>query len=661
MCNVTAASSIVTTTPLPPQIAYYVTHHGNHTTLYNNHGLTDSSAPIIHGYMARRPQRRIPDRMTGNYGLVTTYGSNVPHQQPTSIPQIKQQQNYRFIVVPNDRYRKFIKSSPRPVSAYQHYNYDVLFDKKPPETKVRTSPTKRPAIALLPSTSTESPAIVVPANMPLPSKSQPDLSMLTGEGDSVRRNPDPQIHIVLRRRRKPGKVVYKQFSTVPVRNGIKMLKIKHRNVYKQPPGMDDAIPMRRPKAHASNLRVVTPGRDIIDDFDDDELPSMTKMHKVRNHKKVPVKYTSKPKMRRPPHRHKAPIRMKPARYKSNRPSMSIRRPPPSKNDDDYEYQGDISEEYPRSKKKNKRKKKPYKMHEENYSDEGSSADDGDDDDDDDDIDDDNSIENMRYTKRTRKPRERRKLPPNHKESPKMKDYTFYITKYDKSDRNLMQQRPRAIKLDQNDDEALKNFVPARMLASVRHVEQVKHQPKHQMHPNVKKRVVEKGGHLVYTEDGYEDNDYDHGIRESYAHNHKRHRRDTSSSELLQSRKYTVPEFINMLSGDTTHFFNYRSPIEQIQRAMANGRRKVKNGFRRKPRYSTAPPVREHTPISYYDTKPQICDDIDFDEETVDPDGDAEKAPKKRLNGLGDKIDCMRVKLFGADPFNNPLFVDTYIV
>lgn len=665
----------VSTTPLPPQIAYYVTHHDceNHST-----AAVKSEPQVIHGYIARRPQRRIPDK-----NPISNSNNNININNNINNKNNKINNGlYRFVVVPKDRYRKFVKSNPKPVTAYQHFNYDVLFE--PPNT-VHQSGGKTTTITPTPAT-TEPPVVVLPADMPLPQKpydQQPT--------ESVRRNPDPQIHIVLRRRRKPGKIVYSQYNSAPIRNGIKVLKIKHRSVYN--PDMDDM----KPKAHASNVRVVTPGHDVfehgLDDFNEEQRKFRQVSKQVKHRKKVPIKYNRKPKIhiRRPviaaPKRHRpsAPssIRHRPSpvyhlnvedsngggkRHRPNRiksQSLSIRRPP--KDEIEYEDDYDSSIEYPRVHK-NHRKHKTHELQELSidYPSEEDYADDDEDDDD--------SAESIKYSKRLRKPRERLKLPANHKESSKIKDYTFYITKYDKSDRNVLMTEPTSRGSSTVDDtEIEKKFVPARMLASVRHTEEKYHQPVHRSHPKVKKRVVEKGGHLVYTEDGYEDDQYDHAVEENYAAHRNKHRlyrgghrpkRDTNNP-LLKSRKLKVPEFIDLLSGNPAKFYRYQGPVEQIQHFSKVKKKKKRTDHKR---HRNVPlNLVSSSSISYYDTKSKQCDDVDFDDKQVvdsAPEHQQEQQStksKKRLKGLGDKIDCMREKLFGSNPFTNPLFKDTYVL
>lgn len=160
------------------------------------------------------------------------------------------------------------------------------------------------------------------------------------------------------------------------------------------------------------------------------------------------------------------------------------------------------------------------------------------------------------------------------------------------------------------------FVPYKMLASVRHSERIVHQAEPDADdPAVKERVLEEGGHVVYTEQGYEDKQYDHGDEERFAKYRKGKR------EKRSFRSDRIPEL---------------SPIC----------------------YAQYFPFR-HRNRRLYDTKTKNCENIEFDDTEVN-DKDNNFRSKKRLVGLGDKLDCMREKLFGADPFDNPLFKEDLV-
>lgn len=176
--------------------------------------------------------------------------------------------------------------------------------------------------------------------------------------------------------------------------------------------------------------------------------------------------------------------------------------------------------------------------------------------------------------------------------------------------------------DKGDDH---DFVPYKMLASVRHSEKYEHQPKDLSNPALKERILEKGGHVVYTEQGYEDKQYDHGNEEKFANVKHRKRRHVSEEK----------------------FPFYYSSTRNIPKHSAI--RYVENGEH----------LRNGKTTSLYNTKRKICDDVEFDETNVN-DKEVNFKSKKRLTGLEDKIDCLKVKLFGAEPLNNPIFQEHYV-
>lgn len=176
--------------------------------------------------------------------------------------------------------------------------------------------------------------------------------------------------------------------------------------------------------------------------------------------------------------------------------------------------------------------------------------------------------------------------------------------------------------DRSDNVDSQDFVPYKMLASVRHSEKYEHQPKDLSNPLLKERILEKGGHVVYTEQGYEDNQYDHGNEEKFAN--VKHRRRRSVGE----DKYPF----------------YYSSTRNIPRHSAI-------------RY--AENAEHSSKTSLYNTKRKICDDVDFDESNVN-DKETDFKSKKRLTGLEDKIDCLKEKLFGAEPLSNPIFQEHYV-
>lgn len=175
-----------------------------------------------------------------------------------------------------------------------------------------------------------------------------------------------------------------------------------------------------------------------------------------------------------------------------------------------------------------------------------------------------------------------------------------------------------------------DFVPFKMLASVRHTERIVHESKpDEEDPAIKERILEEGGHVVYTEQGYEDKQYDHGDEERFANYKKGQSKATRQKRSAQSGRafpfyLASPKVIPELS-----------PIRYSEGVGLNPNRRL------------------------YDTKTKNCDAIEFDDSTVN-DEDNNITTKKRLNGLGDKLDCMREKLFGANPFDNPIFLERLV-
>ncbi|XP_035786026.1 uncharacterized protein LOC118463524 [Anopheles albimanus] len=60
----------------------------------------------------------------------------------------------------------------------------------------------------------------------------------------------------------------------------------------------------------------------------------------------------------------------------------------------------------------------------------------------------------------------------------------------------------------------------------------------------------------------------------------------------------------------------------------------------------------------------VCNEVDVDiadePEPIADDGEGGFRPIKRLQGLGDKIDCLKVRHFGKEPLDNPLFREEFV-
>lgn len=191
------------------------------------------------------------------------------------------------------------------------------------------------------------------------------------------------------------------------------------------------------------------------------------------------------------------------------------------------------------------------------------------------------------------------------------------------------------------------FVPYRMLASVRLTERQIHRPAAEAgngrnEPRIRAKIHEEGGHIVYSEQGYEDEQYDHGDEQREAVYKK-----ITGSGFRPSAKQTQRRRRKRSTGNSEYPFYYvsRHAIPELSAL----------------RYSSAEGRRARQAERFYDTKrTSDCDTIEFDETRVIDDQSGGIAQKRRLRGLGDKLECMRRKYFGADPLSNPIFKELLV-
>ncbi|XP_065345160.1 uncharacterized protein LOC135942782 [Cloeon dipterum] len=205
------------------------------------------------------------------------------------------------------------------------------------------------------------------------------------------------------------------------------------------------------------------------------------------------------------------------------------------------------------------------------------------------------------------------------------------------------------------------FVPIKVLASVRHEKSTKFVPRREalsdattpeeivLAKRLKEAITTKKLGEVYTEQGYEDQKYDHGhfekqgdFKEQFQnHDIKEHKSEHADSSGDQATHATVDVPATKAAVDVVKYPFYLSAPENSAK-----------------RYATNPkllPDKKNNPdLPFYEsTNYKECPDI-APVLSVGPD---DKGPKgePRLRGLGDKIDCLVSKYFGADPFDNPLF------
>lgn len=251
---------------------------------------------------------------------------------------------------------------------------------------------------------------------------------------------------------------------------------------------------------------------------------------------------------------------------------------------------------------------------------------------------------------------------------KNKQFTFYWTKV----RNLDNQknrlrRPEDWKRQTVDEASTNDFVPTRLFSSVREVEKTVHkrrQPNRM--PRIRSRLRESGGHVVYTEDGYEDKNYDHGDEKrhhSYVNRSRKRREiiaeilpipeELKGQELLDHLTILIQNASVTLNATTAELKNRHFPLYNSTDYA------VKSSSIRYAEHVV--PFETNETSSIYDTKKKSCDRIDEDVKIDANETSTETSiPTKRLNGLGEKIDCLKEKLFGEDPLDNPLFLEENI-
>jgi len=266
---------------------------------------------------------------------------------------------------------------------------------------------------------------------------------------------------------------------------------------------------------------------------------------------------------------------------------------------------------------------------------------------------------------------------------------------DYNDSHYADYADESIEESQGDESRKKeNFVPFRLYAQVRHVE-ADHHEKPSTKSNIKEKVSLAKKNVYYKEEGYEDKNYDHGAEKiDYNKRNKQHKRrgkrsaddDVDVSQLPVALAYFKKSEIPQLTGEK--LFKHLDeliknssiylPDEDVGRPIKFGPIRPSIKY---PNYSIFPgTIRPQLlPNRYSENYPKYkesiyasknvreCDEIEDDINPVPSDIDEEDKPTrynkspKRLNNLGDKIQCYREKYFGKDPFDNPLFKeDEYV-
>lgn len=223
-----------------------------------------------------------------------------------------------------------------------------------------------------------------------------------------------------------------------------------------------------------------------------------------------------------------------------------------------------------------------------------------------------------------------------------KGYSIYLTKVTK--------RPLRVDRTQN---ARIHFVPTRMLASVRGTKILVQKPRKSKKP-YRGKVSESGGHMVYTEDGFEDGNYDHGTHHKKHEYSKRTRRATDYDKL---RGQELIDHLETLIRNVSDYLNSSEIVPNTDKKYPlynSSNENIGNSVIKYSEYAKPVVDSEHS-SELYDSKTKECEEIEEPDFSNAGNYNDTNQPKKRLGKLGDSLKCLKEKLFGSEPLDNPLF------
>lgn len=230
-------------------------------------------------------------------------------------------------------------------------------------------------------------------------------------------------------------------------------------------------------------------------------------------------------------------------------------------------------------------------------------------------------------------------------------YAIYLTKIVK--------HPKPQRSDKRKS-AADGFVPTRIMSSVRGVTKIVHKERKVNQPTMRERLRESGGHVVYTEDGYEDKHYDHGVDDKSLEYLSRSKRSADekrqSTNVKELKGQQLLDHLDSLIRNVSDYLNSSEIIPDTNKKY--------------PLYETTEETIEESPIKYseyakpvveednsselYESKTKTCEEI-YEEIDLSNAHNETNGSKKRLGNLGNKLDCFKEKLFGEEPLDNPLF------
>lgn len=223
-----------------------------------------------------------------------------------------------------------------------------------------------------------------------------------------------------------------------------------------------------------------------------------------------------------------------------------------------------------------------------------------------------------------------------------KGYSIYLTKVTK--------RPLRIDRTQN---ARIHFVPTRMLSTVRAQQILVRKPRKGKKP-YRGKVSESGGHMVYTEDGFEDANYDHG---NHHKNHEYSKRTRRATDYNKLRGQELIDHLETLIRNVSDYLNSSEIVPNTDKKYPlynSSNENIGNSVIKYSEYAKPVVDNEHS-SELYESKTKECEEIEEPDFSNAGNYNDTNQPKKRLGKLGASLKCLKEKLFGAEPLDNPLF------
>lgn len=247
-----------------------------------------------------------------------------------------------------------------------------------------------------------------------------------------------------------------------------------------------------------------------------------------------------------------------------------------------------------------------------------------------------------------------------------KGFEIYLTKVIKHPKTSNKMR-RRMKMSKKKPPRQTAFVPTRILSSVRRISEIKHRPRIYRQPTLREQLLESGGHVVYSEDGYEDSYYNHGKENRDVEYTKSTRAKRSAATDVKNLKgQELIDHLDVLIRNISDYLNSSEIIPEKKYPLYNSTNEKIHESPIKYSEYAKPVVDDEISSELYESKTKECEEADegvaddVDLSDANKQNATEGGSKKRLGKLGDRLECLKSKLFGENPLDNPLFVEKKI-